>query len=275
MKTPNDPCPCDDAPRNPAAFSGIKVRDMDKPTWVLWGAMQDKAAKPATTLFQFGGGYMDMLAREDFNKIGFILADHGYHTVATDSPCYGFDLKPGEAEGLPGWRGRIERNEKFLENFAARNSQMLDHLIKEGYTDPDKVIAVGSCRGGFLALHWAALEPRVKCVVAFTPSTDLRVVSEFAGMENDPRLAAVAIHNQVDRLSDRAVWSCLGNADDRVGTDSCLAFMRKLMDAAVTRKGNKPADVEFHLSALVGHTTCMLAHEEAAMWVRAQMAKIK
>jgi hypothetical protein len=82
----------------------------------------------------------------------------------------------------------------------------------------------------------------------------------------------------VDKLADRSVWSCLGNQDDRVGTDSCLSFMRKLMDAAIAHKQSqpgadktKPANVEFHLSSVVGHTTYALAHEEAASWVLAQM----
>jgi hypothetical protein len=38
-------------------------------------------------------------------------------------------------------------------------------------------------------------------------------------------------------------------------------------EGSVNGKGNKLADVEFHLSAVVGHTTYVLAHEEAAGWV--------
>jgi dienelactone hydrolase len=261
-------------------FCGIKMNETPPPKWILWGHLSNKGPSPAPTLIHVGSDIMNMLAREDFNKVGFILQRYGYQCVALDGPCYGFDLKPGEKEGLPGWRERIEKGEPFIEDFAARTSHLLDHLIKEGYTDPNRVVVSGSCRGGFLALHWAAREPRVKCVLAFTPLTDPRVVREFAGMENHPALGAMAIHNHVDKLADRAVWSCLGNADDRVGTDSCLAFMRKLMDAAIARNQsragadkNKPANVEFHLSSVVGHSTYALAHEEAATWVLAQMGK--
>lgn len=259
-------------------FCGIKMNEVPPPRWIMWGHLSPKGSSPAPTLIHFGADILNLLAREDFNKVGFILQRYGYQSVALDSLCYGFDLKPGEKEGFPGWRERIEKGELLMDDFASKTSHLLDHLIKEGYTDPNRVIACGSCRGGFLALHWAAREPRVKCVLAFTPLTDPRFVTEFAEVKNHPALSALAIHNYVDKLANRAVWSCLGNQDDRVSTENCLGFMRKLMDAAIAHKQsqpgadkNKPANVEFHLSSVVGHSTYALAHEEAASWVLAQM----
>lgn len=255
-------------------FTGVKVSEVPTPDWVLFAHLAPKGNKPKPTLIHLGGGYMDSLAREDFNKLGFMLLAKGYQCVSLDGPCYGFDLKPGEREGLPGWRDRLEKGEAVIADFNKKVSHLLDHLIKEGYTDPERVVVYGACRGGFLALHWAASEPRVKVVVALTPSTDMSLVSEFQGMKNFEAAQALAVKHQTDKLSDRAVWACLGNADDRVFTESCLSFMRGLMDAAVKRKGNKPADVEFHLSAVVGHTMYALAHDDAARWIEAQVGKI-
>ncbi len=284
MSTPENSCFCDGGPSQPGVqtqavsssgpfFRGIKMSETPTPRWMPWGYLNDKGAKPAPTIIHFGGDIMNLLAREDFNKVGFILREHGIQSVATDSPCYVTDLKPGEKEGLPGWRDRIEKGEPFIADFASKTSHLLDHLIREGYTDPDQVIACGHCRGGFLALHWAALEPRVKCVLAFTPLTNPVAAREFFGMENHPGAKTLAIHHHVDKLADRAIWSCIGNFDDRVSTESCMSFIRKLMEAAVAKNNNKPADIEFHLSAVIGHATYAMAHEDAAAWVLAQLAK--
>lgn len=284
MKPTADSCFCEGGPSrsvpNPLTmkgsatpiFTGVKMKEVPPPGWILWGHLSEKGPSPAPTIIQVGSDMMNMLCREDFNKMGFILREQGYQCVATDSLGYGFDLKPGEPEGLPCWRMRLEKGDPLMAEFTAKISRLLDHLVSEGYTDPERVAIYGSCRGGFMALHCAAADPRFKRVVAFTPSTDLCIVSEFAGLENHPATRALSVHNLVDKLADRAVWSCLGNRDDRVGTESCLGFMRKLMDAAVARNGNKAANIEFHLSAVVGHATYMLAHEEAAAWLHAQMA---
>jgi pimeloyl-ACP methyl ester carboxylesterase len=283
MSTPPKPCPCESsstptpgisAPSSPVPpFTGVKISEVQPPGWILFAHLAPKGPKPLPTLLHLGGGYMDSLAREDFNKLGFALLPHGFQCVSLDGPCYGWDLEPGEKEGLPGWRDRLEKNIPVIHNFNLKVSRLLDHLIKEGYTDPNRIIVYGACRGGFLALHFAAHDPRVRTVVALTPATDMSLVSEFQAMSNPDAIKALAIHHQIDKLSDRAVWACLGNADDRVFTDSCLSFMRQLMDAAIKRQ-NKPADIEFHLSAVIGHTTYALAHDEAAHWILHQMSKI-
>ena len=67
----------------------------------------------------------------------------------------------------------------FVAEFNNRLSKVLDHLIKQGISDPEKIAACGTSRGGFLALHAAIHDPRVKCVAGFAPVTDLSVLREF------------------------------------------------------------------------------------------------
>lgn len=256
-------------------FGGVRMNEVPPPRWMEWGHLDPKPPSPAPTIVSLGCDTMSNLARADFNRIGFNLRRHGFQCVSTDSPCYGFDLKPGEKEGIEGWRERLEKGEPILEDFASKTSHFLDHLIREGYTDPERVVASGHSRGAFLALHWAALEPRVKCVLAFSPLTDPGVLKEFSGMRNESALRSVAIHHQIEKLADRAVWCCLGNRDGRVDTETGMRFMRELMDAGVRRNGNKPANIELHLTATIGHATYSRAQDDAAAWVLAQMVRLR
>ena len=112
-------------------FCGVKMNEVPPPRWIMWGHLSPKGASPAPTIIHVGMDILNMLARDDFNRVGFILQRYGYQCVALDSPCYGFDLKPGEKDGLPGWRQRIEKGEPFIEDFASKVSHLLDHLIKD------------------------------------------------------------------------------------------------------------------------------------------------
>src|SRR5207237_9901005 len=130
----------------------------------------------------FAASAEESLGSADFNKVWRLLGRQGYLCVSLDVPCHGEDQKAKE-NGLAGWRVRLEKGDTLIPGFVAKASAVLDHLIKEGYTDPRRVAACGTSRGGFIALHFAAAEPRVRCVAAFAPVTNLLALREFAGME--------------------------------------------------------------------------------------------
>src|SRR5271166_2119933 len=98
----------------------------------LWGA---KPAKPAPTLFVFAAGLEDMGKVSEYTEVGRILAKRGFLYVALDAPSHGADAKTGEPAGLGGWRYRLEHGDALIPPFTKRASEVLDHLVKEGYTD--------------------------------------------------------------------------------------------------------------------------------------------
>src|SRR5205085_9793409 len=118
---------------------------------------------------------------------------------------------------------------------------------------------------GFIALHWAAAEPRVGAVVAFAPVTDLLVLTEFRGMEGHKGTKDLNLLHKVKKLAGRPVWVCIGNNDARVGTDQLIALTRKLVETSVADK--KPALVELHVMPTIGHRIHDTAHEEVAAWL--------
>ncbi|MEO6436196.1 MAG: prolyl oligopeptidase family serine peptidase, partial [Tepidisphaeraceae bacterium] len=236
---------------------------------VEFAVLGEKPDKPAPTLFVFANDVQTTLTNADYNKIGVILQRDGYLSVSLDAPCHGNDNAEKLENALTGWRQRIERGEDLIPSFTSRCTQVLDHLIAEGWTDPARVAAAGTSRGGFLALHFAADEPRVRAVAAFAPVTKLGALAEFDGIKDSAATAAdaLSLDHFADKLAGRPMWICIGNNDLRVGTDDAIAFNRRVVEASVAAK--KPALVEIHVTASEGHTVHPTAHAEAAAFIAA------
>jgi dienelactone hydrolase len=250
------------------AKSEKKVQRLATASGIRFALLGEKPAAPAPTLFVFAGGSAETLSNPDYNKAGRILSQSGYLCVSVDLPCHGEDQRLGESGGIDGWRKRVEKGDPLLKDFLARSSVVLDHLVKEGYTDPRRVAVCGTSRGGFAALHFAAAEPRVRCVAAFAPVTTLPALREFKGLEKHAGTQALAVIHLTDKLAGRAVWLCIGNSDLRVNTDDAIAFTRALVKASSTKK--TPVPVELHVMPTVGHSIHDSAHDEVAAWVLKQ-----
>jgi dienelactone hydrolase len=246
-----------------------KIKVLETSTGIRFGLLGSKGEAPAPTLFVLASSLEDSLTSDDFAKVGKLLLKKGFICVALDVPCHGADVKKGEPAGLTGWRARLEKGEDLVGTLTKKLSAVLDHLIREGYTDAKKVALCGTSRGGFMALHFAVAEPRVRCVAAFAPVTDLPALSEFNGMEKHAPTMALDLRRHAGKLAGRSVWLCIGNADERVGTDQAIAFTRKVVSASVAAK--KPADVELHVMPTIGHRIHATAHEEAAAWFAARI----
>jgi len=233
-------------------------------TGIRFGVLSSKRDTPASTLFILASSLEDSLGNDDFAKVGRLLLKNGVLCVSVDMPCHGKDQRQLEPAGLSGWRARLEKGDDLVGSLTKNLSAVLDHLIREGYTDAKRVAVCGTSRGGFMALHFAAAEPRVRCVAAFAPVTDLRALSEFAGMEKDARAGALDLRRHAGKLAGRSVWLCIGNNDQRVGTEQAIAFTRNVVAASVAAK--KPTDVELHVMPTIGHRIHATAHEETAAW---------
>src|SRR6478736_2959337 len=130
------------------------------------------------------------------------------------------------------------------------------------YADPKRVGAVGTSRGGFVASHVAAADPRFAAVVEFAPVTDLLVLREFEGMQKHAATKGLNVTHLADKLAGRSFWMCIGNDDARVGTDETIAFSRALVRASLAKKA-KP-DAYLAVTPTPGHTVHKSANEEAA-----------
>jgi dienelactone hydrolase len=224
-----------------------------------------KPAAPAPTLFILALDAKSTLTSPLYRQAGNVLRKQGYLCVSVDLPCHGAAKRAGEPSELAGWRRRIDAGDDPMAELTRRLKSALDFLIAEGYTDAQRVAACGTSRGGFSALHFAAADPRVRCVAAYIPVTDLKALREFRGAENAPLVQQLALDKHADRLAGRAVWIAIGDRDERVDTDAAIRFARALSAAAAAKK--LPSQVELHVCPAVGHRTPDGAAEQSAAWI--------
>lgn len=239
------------------------------PDGVEFGTWGNPPTRPAPTIFMLASTISDTLGDPYFRQCGNELAALGYLVVSIDLPCHGSQSIDGEPAGISGWAHRTGKNEDFVAECNARLSNVLDHLIKTGVTDPDRVAAGGTSRGGFLAIHFAAYDRRVKAAVAFAPVTELSALREFQGQQH-PLVARLSLISQAQQLAGRPVWIIIGDVDERVGTEHAIALSRRLSSLAKQRKVASNAELHV-MSEPRGHTTPKGASKLAAAWVHSHL----
>jgi dienelactone hydrolase len=247
----------------PANKSVIHKTTPDGVEYGVWGEV---TSKPAPTLFMLGSTIDAVLGDAYFRQCGNELAELGYLVVSIDLPCHGTQTIEGEPAGLGGWSHRAGNNEDFVAECNARLSKVLDDLIKRGLSDPERVAAAGTSRGGFLAIHFAAFDRRVKAAAGFAPVTELAALREFRDTHEHPLVAKLGLKNQAEQLAGRPVWIIIGDVDERVGTHHAIEVAGRL--SALAKEKKVASNVELHvMSEPRGHTTPKGASKLAAAWI--------
>ncbi len=232
-------------------------------SFALWGTAP---TYPAPTLLIFSATIDESLGNPYFRQCGNLLAEDGFLCVSMDLPGHGADQREGEPGGLAAWRFRSDMGEDFVAPFTAKVKQVLDYLIAEGYSDPARIAACGTSRGGFIALQTAAVEPRIRATAAFAPVTNLMALREFDGATNTDFVAGLSLLSRGEALAGRSLWLVIGDRDARVSTDDCIAFGRRVTTLSLSE--GKTADVTLIVQPEAkGHTTPAGAPEQSAAWI--------
>jgi dienelactone hydrolase len=210
-------------------------------------------AAPAPTLFVFFAAADTSLSLDDLTATARLLEPHGFFIVAVDAPCHGDQIEPGDtgANALESWALRFGRGNNFMPGYAARVSKAIDYLIEQGWSDPRRIAVLGESRGGFIAMHVAAADPRVACAVAASPVTDPRALAELKGLEKNAVAEAASLVNLADRLATRPLFLIIGPQDTRVDTSSAVTFAMRVISAATEQ--NLPARITLHVMPAPDH----------------------
>ena len=229
-----------------------------------WGSI--KREHPAPTLIVLATTIQNTLNSAYYRHCGNQLAKRGFLCVSINLPCHGDQQVDGEPEGLLGWSYRAARGSDFVAEFNNRLSKVLDHLVKQGLSDPEKIAACGTSRGGFLALHAAIHDPRVKCVAGFAPVTDLSVLSEFKLTSEYQLVKKYNLIKRANDLAGRKVWILIGDQDKRVNTDNAVQLAREI--SRESRENKLLSKVTLHvLPEPRGHMIPAGADRMAADWI--------
>ena len=244
----------------------------DKVPYGLIGDVENRKA-PAPTLVVFAHSIETMQKQTVYTEACAILAKQGWVSVIIEPPCHGADIRPGEPEQLNGWRHRVDNGEDLIGPFAKRASAVLDLLIEQKIADPTRVAAFGTSRGGFLAYHFAAIDPRIKATSAVSPVTRLTALREFTTMNHRENAEKLDVAKLGSALAGKAVWLSIGNNDARVNTDDAIEFTRSVVRA--TARPDTPdaqIPVELIVGPAKGHSKIDQAHELLAVWLVAQLS---
>lgn len=173
--------------------------------------------------------------------------------------CYSLTIPHHEAGAHPDasmhiLREKSEENVDFVEPFIQEIISAVDFLIERDLIDLDQLYTGGLSRGGFIALHLAAQDPRFKAVLAYAP------VIKF-GKWNCEDL--------IESLGDKKVRIYIGNRDERVSTDLVYSFFRKLTEHKYSI-GQRSPKAEMVISPSIGfkgHGTSPEVFRAGADWI--------
>lgn len=224
-----------------------------------------RSDEPAPTLLLLAQTAEGTLMTEPYCRLGRLLHARGWNVASLDLPCHGSDARAGEPAELVGWAHRAAAGEDVVADFRRRVGEVVDDLVARGLADPARLAAAGTSRGGFLALHAAAGDPRIRSVAAFAPATDLLALREFSGQETSPLVRRLSLLHAAAALADRWAWMIIGHDDDRVGTDRAVALARAI-SAAAADAGTTPR-VTLHVAPVPGHRSLAEWHDQAAEWL--------
>lgn len=232
-----------------------------------FSAIGELPGKPAPTVLVIAMDRRTSLEKSSFNRSALLLRErHGFLCVSLDVPVHGDDARTGEKTGIAGWRSRIEQGEDIVSEFVQRAGDVIRYLIANGHADPKRIVVIGTSRGGYLGLHLAAANRDVAAVAALAPPIDLLDVTEFEGLENHRLTRSLSLLNVAGEPGLRKpLWITIGNADERVNTDRCIAFARAVAAAAPAEVAMRP--IELHVVPGEGHRQPPHTHENAAAWI--------
>ena len=248
--------------------TGIRVKQL--PSGARYGMIGERQAKPAPLLLMIQGSLETALAEPLYTETARLLAQKGFITVLIDAPAHGPDARPGEKAELAAWSERIGSGEDLLADFLTRVRALLDTLVQRGVADPRRMAVAGTSRGGFLAFHIAAHEPRVRCVAGISPVTELLRLREFDSCAQKDSAEKLSLVHLAPRLVSKPAWICIGNHDQRVGTDAAIAFARRVTAANLEHNGQAPVDLVVHSTP--GHRSTKQDHQLLAAWLEQEMA---
>lgn len=208
------------------------------------GPDPDKGPLPA--VFYFALSAEESLTLDPYNQPAIFLSEYPLRIFSMDLPAHGPGLNPVHA--LRVWAKEYAEGKDPLSPFFSLADKAISELIKQKLVLPEKMGLMGLSRGGFVAMHIAALRSDIHTLVAFAPLTHLSKAKEFADIE----MQRLDLTHYLDVLKEQKMRLYLGNRDTRVHTHLCTDFVLSLAETSFA-SGQRSPPIELILSPSIGH----------------------
>jgi len=232
------------------------------------GPSLDEGPLPAVIYLALSGS--DSLTLDPINQpVAFLLNHYKIRVFSLTLPAHEPPLRPQDA--FTEWADAFSKGNDLIRPFIGNVVHAVDFLIDEQIAT--NIGIAGLSRGGFLALHSAAISPHLKTILAFAPVTKLGLSKEFSSLSSDPNLQKLDLFFLCDKLFDKSVRVYIGNRDELVSTSSCFSFIQNLAEVAYQNKIRSP-QVEMIISPSIGyqgHGTATPLFEQGAAWLAKQL----
>lgn len=205
---------------------------------------------PLPSMFYFALSGEESLYFDPFNQPAAFLAEKPIRVFSSTLPSHGPGLKNTEA--MFRWGEEFRKGNDIFREFLEKCRDNLDFLIHQGYVDESRVSAAGLSRGGFIATHFAAKDPRISHVLGYAPMTSLATIKEFQDILDDPIIQSWDLNQAIPQLIKKKIRYYIGNLDTRVGTKECFDYVYRLSQVAQENNVRSP-NIEMIVSPSVGY----------------------
>jgi esterase FrsA len=208
----------------------------------------------------------DSLTKDPINEPVQFLADQRIRFFSIDLPAHENDRSPYEA--LASWAHDIEQGTDIFTPFFNQVMESITYGITNNLIDPEQLGIAGLSRGGFLAIHLAALDPRLKAIVLFAPLTNLATSKDLRPIADHPLAKKFNLEALTDTVTNKKIRFYMGNKDSRVDTKSCIDFAWSLMEKSTLRA----PQIELIITPSIGqmgHGTSPEMFQQGAKWLAA------
>lgn len=205
---------------------------------------------PLPSFFYFSLSGSDSLCLDPYNQPVAFLHGQMIRVFSMTLPGHENDLPASEAVQL--WSEDFKHKRDPLNAFLDSFEIALAFAIEQKFVDPSKMAVGGLSRGGFVAIHAAAREERLKFILGFAPITNLTQIREFAPLEEDPAIRSLNLTQISQKIIKQHLRIYISNHDTRVHTKACVEFALSVVESATNHQVRSPK-VELILYPPVGH----------------------
>lgn len=222
----------------------------------------------APTFLYFALAGDESLNLDPYNQVVAFLSGSPIRSWSMTIPGHG----PGfdKTQAVYYFADQVSKGVDLFNPFFDQVQELISYGIEQGLMEEGNIVIGGLSRGGFVGSLIAARDPRISHVLAFAPVTSLKVLQAFHEMREHPIVQSLDLHSKIPQLIGRPLRYYIGNRDQRVSTDVCFDFVRKLTNASF-EAGVRTPPVELIVGPSIGHMghgTPPHVFHSGADWVR-------